>query len=116
MKIFIDESGDHNLSLEGLDNQYNIFVLGAFCINEPDYIHFEREFNLLKVDLFGSDDFIIHTAEITRPNRSLDSRNNFFNDPVFRKKFYTSMNSLIERTSFEFITCIIRKNTFVEKY
>lgn len=116
MYIFIDESGDHNLRLEWLDNQYNVFVLWAFCISESDYKVFEKEFNDLKIELFWSEDFIIHTAEITRPNRSSDSRNKIFNDPIFRKKFYDSMNDLISKTPFQFIVCIIRKDDFVGKY
>lgn len=116
MLIFIDESGDHNLSLQKLDNKYNLFVLGAFCISEEDYIMFEKKFNTLKTEFFGSYDFIIHTAEITRPNRSEDPRNKFFNNPDFRKKFYSAMNELIAETHFSLIICAIDKEKLIKKY
>ncbi len=116
MYIFIDESGDHNLRPEGLDNLYNVFVLGAFCIEESDYSDFETRFNAMKTSLFWGDDFIIHTAEITRPNRSLDERNKLFHDADLRKRFYHSIHALIEETPFHFISCVIKKNDFVGRY
>ncbi len=87
MYIFIDESGDHNLRPEGLDNLYNVFVLGAFCIEESDYSDFETRFNAMKTSLFWGDDFIIHTAEITRPNRSLDERNKLLTMRIYGNDF-----------------------------
>lgn len=116
MLIFIDESGDHNLAIQKLDNQYNLFVLGAFCISEEDYKIFEKKFSAIKMELFGTNDFVIHTAEITRPNRSIDPRNKFFNNADFRKKFYSAINCLLKETKCSIIACVIDKEKLVRKY
>ncbi len=92
---FIDESGDHNLDIAKLDNQYNVFVLSGVIFRQEDYEKFDLEFKKLKQELFGSDDFVVHTAEITRPKRAKDGRNFLFDDRQFRNKFYEKMNSLI---------------------
>ena len=52
MYIFIDESGDHNLSKVLLDNKYNVFVLGALCISENDYAILDVRFRKIKYELF----------------------------------------------------------------
>lgn len=116
MYIFIDESGDHNLQAVWLDNKYNIFVLGALCIEEAEYIRLDTEFRAIKEELFWNSNFIIHTAEITRPSRGADERNLLFNDRGFRERFYKGMTELIENIDFEVIACAIRKDDFVGKY
>jgi len=113
---FIDESGDHNLDLTKLDNQYNVFVLSGVLFKQKDYEIFDQEFRKLKVEIFGNDDFIIHTAEITRPKRSKDDRNFLFDDRSFRNNFYEKTNKLIKETSFFIVSCAIRKDRLIDKY
>ena len=113
---FIDESGDHNLNLKKLDNQYNVFVLSGVIFTEQNYKIFDQEFRKLKTEIFGGDDFVLHTAEITRPKRSKDDRNFLFNDRDFRKNFYEKMNQLIQKTPFHIVSCTIRKDKLVDKY
>jgi hypothetical protein len=117
MLVFIDESGDHNLSSAHFDNLYNAFVLAAVCFrNVADYKEFDEEFRNLKRELFTSDDFIIHTSEITRPNRASDQRNLKFNDRDFRSKFYKAMNELISSSKFFIIPRVIDKQSFALRY
>ena len=117
MLVFIDESGDHNLSSAHFDNLYNAFVLAAACFRDiADYEEFDKEFRKLKREFFASDDFIIHTSEITRPNRASDPRNLKFNDKDFRFKFYKAMNELISSTNFIIIPRVINKQSFALKY
>lgn len=116
MIVFLDESGNHNLDRTKLDNFYNLFVLGAVCFQEPAYEAFDRAFRTLKVKHFWSDDYIIHTQEITRPNKSKDARSKLFNDPVFRKAFYTDMNELIASSDFSVISCIVEKEKLMQEY
>ena len=63
--LFLDESGDH--SLNRIDPQYPVFVLGG-CIIDSEYHENQMmgEIQQYKRDLFGRDDFIIHTADIAR--------------------------------------------------
>jgi hypothetical protein len=113
---FIDESGDHNLDLAKLDNQYNVFVLSGIIFKPEDYQNFDTQFKKLKMEIFGSDNFIIHTAEITRPKRSKDDRNFLFDDKKFRNNFYEKMNKLIDQTQFNIVSCTIRKDRLIDKY
>jgi hypothetical protein len=113
---FIDESGNHNLDIVKVDNLYNVFVLGAVLFEEQDYLLFDTQFRQMKRKLFGTEDFIIHTAEITRPSRAKDSLNQKFNSPEFRFEFYSSVLRLIEASKFQIIACAIRKDRLVDKY
>jgi Protein of unknown function (DUF3800) len=63
--LFLDESGDHNLSV--IDPSYPLFVLGGVIMEEayarevltPRLAEFKRQ-------LFGREDIVLHTADITR--------------------------------------------------
>lgn len=83
MKIlFLDESGDHNLSV--IDPQYPLFVLGGIIVDK-DYAEGEldREARAFKRELFGREDLLLHTADITR-NRAGFER---MIEPEFRARF-----------------------------
>ncbi len=117
MLVFIDESGDHNLDLNNSDNQYNVFVLVAICFKDQQcYRNFDMEFKSLKKAFFGTDQFILHTSEITRPNKSRNELNLKFNSRNFRQEFYTAVNDIIERTDFVVIPRAIDKTKFVDRY
>lgn len=112
MKVFIDESGNHNMNYVNNLDPYNIFVLGAVVINDLEYNKFDIEFKKIKKELFGTEEIIIHTLEITRPSRSKNELNLLFNNPDFRFQFYTKMNDLIEKTDFKIVISIIKKSDF----
>ena len=113
MLVFIDESGDHNLNYSDNTDPYDVFVLGAVCFNENEYTTFDFNFKKLKKDLFGSENFIIHTAELTRPAKSKDIRNRQMLNPDFRAIFYNKMNELISQTKINVISCAIQKRKLI---
>ncbi len=113
---FVDESGDHNLNPLKLDNIYNVFVLGAISFKRAEYAEFDSAFRNLKKHFFGTDDFVIHTAEITRPSKSSNSLNLRFNDSTFRRNFYEQMNSLIDKSNFKISFCAIMKDQYKDEY
>ncbi len=103
--LFLDESGDHNLSV--IDPQYPVFVLGGLIVDK-DYAEGEmtarvREF---KRALFGTDALILHTADIAR------NRNGFeqLKDAAFRQLFYERLNSLMQDLEYQVVACAIRKD------
>ncbi len=112
MKIlFLDESGDHNLSV--IDPQYPLFVLGGIIVDK-DYAEGEladvvRDF---KIRLFGSDDIILHTADITR------NRNGFerMKEPEFRDNFYKELNDLMRTLNYMVVACVIKKDDHLSRY
>ena len=112
MKVmFLDESGDHNLSV--IDPQYPLFVLGGVIVDK-DYAVGELTEKLaaFKRELFGREDLILHTADITR------NRNGFerLKEPVFRQRFYERLNVLMAELRYSVVACAIRKDEHLSRY
>ena len=114
---FIDESGDHNLSIQKLDNLYNVFVLCAVLFHEESaYFEFDKTLKKLKQEYFGSADLILHTREMNRPDYSTNVLYQKFKKNDFRSSFYDAINNLIDQTDFSVIATVINKIQLVEKY
>ena len=112
MKImFLDESGDHNLRL--IDRQYPLFVLGGVIVDQ-EYAEGELAHQLaaFKCELFGNEDLILHTADITR------NRNGFekLKDTEFRREFYSRLNCLMSELQYAVVACAIRKDYHLARY
>lgn len=112
MKImFLDESGDHNLRL--IDRQYPLFVLGGIIVDKA-YAEGELTHKLaaFKRELFGNENLILHTADITR------NRNGFekLKDPAFRHEFYHRLNALMGELHYTVVACAIRKDHHLSRY
>lgn len=109
--IFLDESGDHNLSI--IDPEYPLFVLGGIIV-EKDYAEGELSdaLNNFKMSLFGRDDIILHTADITR------NRNGFerMKEREFRERFYFELNKLMRRLNYVVVACVIKKESHLSRY
>ncbi|MCI0698354.1 DUF3800 domain-containing protein [candidate division KSB1 bacterium] len=109
--LFLYESGDHNLSV--VDPQYPLFVLGG-CIVESEY--HERIMIPALVDykkqLFGREDFILHTAEIARRRGIFQKLTN----EAFREQFYESTNALMQTLDYQVIACVVEKEHHLRKY
>lgn len=112
MKImFLDESGDHSLSK--IDPQYPMFVLGGIIV-EQDYAEGEltAQVRQFKQELFGRDDLILHTADITR------NRNGFerLRETAFRQRFYERLNELMAALQYKVVACTIKKDVHLARY
>ncbi len=109
--FFLDESGDHSLSK--IDPQYPVFVLGG-CIVDSDYHgdQMTHELQRYKRDLFGRDDFIIHTADIARRRgvfRALTNRD-------LRERFYEKTNQLMTNLDYMVVACGVKKDEHLRRY
>jgi Protein of unknown function (DUF3800) len=113
MFVFIDESGNHNLNYLNNQDPYYIFVLGGVIFDDLEYSNFDLKFKALKVKFFGTEDFVLHTKEITRPNRSKNDFNLKFSKPEFRQEFYTAISELISETKFKIVVSLIKKKEYV---
>ena len=112
MKIlFLDESGDHNLSV--IDPKYPMFVLGGIIVDQA-YAEgeMEREIRELKRELFGCEDIILHTADITRNRLGFER----MIEPEFRERFYQKLNALMRRLQYQVVACVIRKEDHLRAY
>lgn len=109
--LFLDESGDHNLRV--IDPQYPLFVLGG-VIMDKDYAQGELVARMadFKRRLFGREDLILHTADITR------NRNGFerLKDAGFRATFYAELNELMRSLRYNVVACAIRKDHHLARY
>lgn len=109
--LFLDESGDHNLGK--IDPQYPLFVLGGVIVDKG-YAEgvLTEAFREFKQRLFGREDLILHTADITR------NRNGFerLKDREFRERFYAELNSLLRSLGFKVVACAIRKEDHLVRY
>ena len=109
--LFLDESGDHNLSV--IDPSYPLFVLGG-VIMDSDYARdvLTPRMAEFKLQLFGRDDLILHTADITR------NRNGFerLKDAGFRLEFYLRLNALMRELEYRVVACAIRKEEHLVRY
>lgn len=109
--MFLDESGDHNLRV--IDPQYPLFVLGGVIVDK-DYAEGELTERMtgFKRELFGREDLILHTADITR------NRNGFerLKDAGFRQAFYEQLNALMADLRYSVVACAIRKDQHLSRY
>lgn len=109
--LFLDESGDHNLRV--IDPQYPLFVLGGVII---DQYYAEHELNqrmsAFKLDLFGREDIILHTADITRNKNGFER----LKDAGFRAEFYARLNALMNELEYQVMACAVHKDQHLVRY
>jgi Protein of unknown function (DUF3800) len=109
--LFLDESGDHNLAV--VDPNYPLFVLGGVII-EKEYAEGDlvQELNSFKRQLFGTDQIILHTADIVR------NRNGFerMKEKAFREGFFSGLNDLMHRLDYMVVACVISKEDHLSRY
>ena len=109
--LYLDESGDHNLAV--IDPQYPVFVLGGVIVDQP-YAEHEvgRQLRQFKVAVFGRDDLILRTADISRNTRGFEA----LKDRAFRERFYERLNELMRGLAYTVVACAIRKDLHFARY
>jgi hypothetical protein len=109
--LFLDESGDHNLSV--IDPQYPMFVLGG-VIMEVDYAKgaLADALDDFKRQMLGRTDIVLHTADIVR------NRNGFerMKDPGYRAEFLEGLNDLMRRAEYRVVACAVHKSAHLARY
>jgi len=108
--LFLDESGDH--SLDKIDPQYPVFVLGGVLVRAEEYARMETEWTQLKRALFGRDDVILHTADMTRNKNGFER----MKEPEFRAEVIRRVTAAMRNSSFISIGCAIKKDEHLTKY
>lgn len=104
--VYVDESGDH--SLKSIDDNYPVFVL-AFCVFHKR--HYSEQvvpaLEKFKFNYFGHDQVILHEHEIRKEKGIF----NIFRSREQRVRFLSELTSIIERSNFILISCIIDKRS-----
>ena len=109
--VYVDESGDHNLT--AIDPDYPYFVL-AFCVfRKADYIeNVVPALQAFKFKFFGHDMSVLHEHDI----RKSKSPFNILLDRRVREPFMEGLSRLIETAPFTIIASVIDKQAHLEFY
>ncbi len=109
--LFLDESGDHNLSV--IDPQYPVFVLGGVIMDKA-YAEgtLTDKLDGFKQELFGTTDIILHTSDIARNRNGFEA----MQDTGFRNHFYARLNDLMTDLEYSVVACVIRKDEHLGRY
>lgn len=111
-KMFLDESGDHNLKV--IDPNHPVFAL-AGCIFEENYYKnvAVRKVNDLKIKYFNSTGVILHSRDIrkqeSKPFLVLRRKE-------IRERFYQDLNNLFRELYLAILASLIDKNKLKEHY
>lgn len=109
--MFLDESGDH--SLDKIDPQFPVFVLAGCIFDREEHDgQVMARVKQYKQSLFGRDDIILHTGDITRNRRGFER----MKDEQFRRRFYAETNALVAELDFTLLACAIHKQRLAERY
>jgi len=117
MKIlFIDESGTHTLDPQKLDPTFPFFVLTGIIFENEEYKKFKREIRSLKREIFGTEKIILHSLELTRTAKAKQLELKILANPEIRKKFYESLNEIINAHNFSIIVFVIDKKWYEKQF
>jgi len=108
--FFLDETGDHGLSF--IDANFPVFLLCGCLIEESHLAKLEDDINSLKIDLFGSEDVILHSREI----RKCEGAFQVLFDLDVKKDFYARINGILAGTEFTIIGAAVNKEKHIKTY
>ncbi|WP_024930213.1 DUF3800 domain-containing protein [Methylophilus sp. OH31] len=108
--VYVDESGDHGL--QTIDPNYPVFVL-AFCIFHKRYYSEQvvPALEKFKFNHFGHDHVVLHENEIRKEKGFF----NFFRNREHKSAFLNELTSIIERSNFILVSCVIDKEALKTK-
>ncbi|MBP0902778.1 DUF3800 domain-containing protein [Mariniflexile gromovii] len=108
--LFLDESGDHGLKT--IDKSFPIFLLCGILISEENYRLIRADINQIKIEFWNNKNVIFHSRDIRKCNNEFQ----ILFDLDIKKKFYNSINSLVEKPLYHIIAAAINKTEFIKKY
>lgn len=114
--LFIDESGNHNLTPGKIDSEFPIFVLTGIVMDKNNYVKTKRNILNFKKDFFGTKRVILHARELTRPSITKQKELATLTNKERRKKFYKDLDREFAKAKFKIINFYIDKPFFVDKY
>jgi len=109
--VYVDESGDHNLSTP--DTEFPVFVL-TFCIfRKEEYIGtIVPALERIKFKHFGHDMVVLHERDIRKATGPFT----FLTDRTRRQEFMTDLNEWVETSEFTIIAIVILKGEFAKRH
>lgn len=111
-KLFLDESGDHNL--EVIDPNHPVFALVG-CVFEENYYKTTviKKVNELKFKYFNSTEIILHSRDIRKQETKSFLA---LRKKEVRENFYQDLNRLFADLYLTILASVIDKNRLKEQY
>ena len=113
MKVmYLDESGDHDLTLR--DPANNVFIIGGIIVDRT-YARtvMEQRIREFKVEWFGSEDIILHSTDIAGGRGGFEVLRT---DRVFRNECLSALSELMQELEYQVVACVIHKDRHVARY
>ena len=112
LRMYVDENGHYNLR-EDLTNDNNRFLcLTGVVMKLETHDQLTRQFDLLKIQYFGSKDIVLHRREIIAGRPPFEALKN---DQI-REAFNADLLKIISDLKYGVISVVIDKKTLVDKY
>lgn len=109
--VFVDESGDHELSK--IDPQYPVFVLLFCIIRKEDYLnHVCPSLQRFKFEFWGHDEVVLHEHEIRKPRGHFL----FLLQKSLRDRFLAGLSEQMQKLPATIVAVVIDKPAFVSRY
>lgn len=111
--LYLDESGNHDLRSEKINQRYPVFALAGVVVDRA-YARavMEPQLRDFKIQNLGDDEIILHTTDMHRLKNGFEP----LADPTFRLSFYNALNELIDSWDFKIIACGIKLNDHIARY
>ena len=109
--VFVDESGDHELSK--IDPQYPVFVLLFCIIHKEDYVNQVcPSLQRFKFEFWGHDEVVLHEHEIRKPHGHFL----FLLQKALRERFLAGLSGQMGKLPATIIAVVIDKPAYVARY
>lgn len=109
--VFVDESGDHNLTQ--IDPQFPVFVLLFAIIEKDEYVRCVcPNLQRFKFEFWGHDEVVLHEHEIRKPFGDFIF---LLNKPV-RERFLSGLSAQIQALPVTVVAVVIDKPAYCKRY
>lgn len=105
-RIYLDECGSHSL---GLNDGYDVFVLGAVIIKNEDHLELDRLWKAWKSTTLGSIDRKIHEPDVRKGSGSFW----FGGDYERRSEARSSLDQILLDLDFGAVVCVINRSEYL---
>lgn len=107
--LYIDESGDHGLTVVNPD--FPVFLLCGVLVSADEYENIRQSFNKIKHALWNNKEVIFHSRDI----RKCEKEFSVLFDLDKKKWFYENVNDVLTKHSYTVIASAIKKDTYIER-
>jgi len=108
--LFLDESGDHNLSF--VDKNFPLFLLCGCVIKDSSLKDLEGRTTSFKQKYFGSTEVILHSRDI----RKCQGAFQILFDLQLKEQFYNDLNLILAESNYCLLGSGIDKKKLIKKY